>query len=394
MKAWLCVGALALSSAIANADTWYVDDDGGPGVHFTSIQAAILAAADGDVIRVAPGNYGPILLNQGKSLSILGSPGAKTSAPSPNGIYLLPAGKTLLLSQLEISGLNLMNNQGTIVLHDLLLPSISGGATFNLSADVRLYDVDSTYIGLSVGNTSRMELVECDLNGKDVQAPGWPQPPGEPGLSLYGDSRAHAYRSRVRGGDGGDDWEFGIFGGSGGSGIRVTGSKLLLAGDAQSFVQSGSFGWPVGDTLAALALSSGAHARVSGFLPDSTSLDATSTQEFPAPADPTLTMVEPASTGAVWEVAVRAQAGSLPLLLVGRDPLQPLPTTFSAEVQLVVPTRTIAMPATDGSGLSTFAFALPMHLPKQGGLLFFAQANVLLPNGQTRFTNSVPLILR
>lgn len=394
MKAWLCAGALALSSATANADTWYVDDDGGPGVHFTSIQAAILAAADGDVIRVAPGNYGPILINPGKSLSILGSPGAKTSAPSPNGIFQLPAGKTLLLSQLEINGLNLVNNQGTIVLHDVLLPSAFSLASINLCADVRLYDVDSTSIGLSVGNSSRLELVECDLNGKDVQAPGWPQPPGEPGLFVYFGSRAHVYRSRLRGGDGGDDWEFGIFGGSGGSGIRVSDGTVLLAGDANSSVQSGAYGWPVGDTLAALALVSGSHVRVSGFQPDSTSLDATSTQESPVPADPTLTLIDPAGAGSVWEVAVRAQAGSLPWLLIGREPIQPLPTTSSAEVQLVVPTRTIALPATDGSGLATFAFALPMHLPQQGGLLFFAQARVVLPNGQTRFTNSVPLILK
>jgi hypothetical protein len=390
--AWLAAPALLILPA--SADTWFVDDNGGPGVDFTSIQAAIEAAADGDVIHVAPGNYGPIKLIGAKSLSILGSPGAKTSAASPNGIGLLPADKTLLLSQLEFNGLNLMNNQGTIVLHDLLLPNSASFSSINLCADVRLYDVDSNAIGLSVGNGSRLELVECDLNGKDVQEPGWPQPAGEPGLFLYFSSRAHVYRSRVRGGDGGDDWEFGIIGGSGGTGIRVSGSRLLLAGDATSFVQSGSYGWPVGEILAALALDSGSHARVSGFQPDSTSLDATSTQESPAPADPTLTLVEPAGPGAIWAVAVRAQAGSLPVLLFGNEPIQPQPTTSSAEVRLVVPKRTFAMPATDGSGLSTFVFAQPMHLPKQGGVLYFAQASVTLPNGDTRFSNSVPLILR
>ena len=42
---------------IASAKTWYVDDDGGPGIDFTSIQGAINNASVGDTILVYNGTY-------------------------------------------------------------------------------------------------------------------------------------------------------------------------------------------------------------------------------------------------------------------------------------------------------------------------------------------------
>lgn len=72
MKAWLGSGALALLSATASAGTWIVDDDGGPGVDFTSIAGAVAAAAPGDLILVKPGAYGTFWVN--KPLKIVGQP--------------------------------------------------------------------------------------------------------------------------------------------------------------------------------------------------------------------------------------------------------------------------------------------------------------------------------
>ena len=64
--------------------TWTVDDD--PGADFTSIQAAIDAASDGDTIQVAAGLYEEILTIT-ESVTILGP----TAKVNKNG-YVVPAG--------------------------------------------------------------------------------------------------------------------------------------------------------------------------------------------------------------------------------------------------------------------------------------------------------------
>lgn len=62
--------------------TWIVDDSGGPGVHFTSLPAAVAAAASGDTLLVAPGHYAPFHVT-GKALTILGDGPASTVVDGP-----------------------------------------------------------------------------------------------------------------------------------------------------------------------------------------------------------------------------------------------------------------------------------------------------------------------
>jgi pectin methylesterase-like acyl-CoA thioesterase len=52
----LAVLLLACAGTAAGA-TWVVDDDGGAGVDYTTIQAAVNAAAAGDTIEVRSGTY-------------------------------------------------------------------------------------------------------------------------------------------------------------------------------------------------------------------------------------------------------------------------------------------------------------------------------------------------
>ena len=48
---------LLAAPLVAQGQTWSVDNDPGPGVDFTSIAAAVAAAAPGDAIFVGPGTY-------------------------------------------------------------------------------------------------------------------------------------------------------------------------------------------------------------------------------------------------------------------------------------------------------------------------------------------------
>ena len=56
--------------AFGGPATWLVDDDGGPGVAFTDLPAAVAAASDGDILLVRPGNYSGFTTG-GKALRIL-----------------------------------------------------------------------------------------------------------------------------------------------------------------------------------------------------------------------------------------------------------------------------------------------------------------------------------
>jgi hypothetical protein len=91
-----------------------VDDDGGPGVAFTDLQAAVDAAADGDLILVRSGTYAPILVD-GRSLSIVADAGADVLVLDPlasgaSGVAAnvknVPDGGLVVLSGLGFDGRN------------------------------------------------------------------------------------------------------------------------------------------------------------------------------------------------------------------------------------------------------------------------------------------------
>lgn len=67
---------LAALPAAAQGKVWVVDDNGGPGVAFTTIQAAVDTAAEGDTLLVKDGSYDESVTISGKSLAVIGEVGA------------------------------------------------------------------------------------------------------------------------------------------------------------------------------------------------------------------------------------------------------------------------------------------------------------------------------
>ncbi|HEX5011641.1 MAG TPA: hypothetical protein VFY71_14705, partial [Planctomycetota bacterium] len=95
-------GVLAATPAAAQGALWIVDDDGGPGVDATDIQAAIDAAADGDVILVRSGVYSSLVLD-GRSLSVIGEDGEDVElAPGTVSVAHLAADQRVLLRGLDV----------------------------------------------------------------------------------------------------------------------------------------------------------------------------------------------------------------------------------------------------------------------------------------------------
>jgi hypothetical protein len=179
----LALGALVLTSFGAIPHTWIVDDDGGPGVDFTDLPAAMAAAADGDVIVVRAGAYSSFAVS-GKSLLILGD-GVLTTLVS-GGVTSLGgpgAGKTLHLEGMLFfapsgpAGLHLIG-AGKVTLTDVEAAATGDGA-------------DGIYV---VGVEAHFARVVASAGASAVA--------GGSGLRVEGGGTAAADGSAFVGGDG------------------------------------------------------------------------------------------------------------------------------------------------------------------------------------------------
>lgn len=159
---------LVLCSLAAAQTTWIVDDSGGPGVHFTSLPAAVAAAANGDTLRVAAGTYEAFHVAN-KALTIRGAGAGVTDislpapAPSLGPAMLLiatpPQGSTFRLSGVRV--------RTSPLGYDLTGIAASGDAS---SGNLELADVGvgtggpGEGVGLTVTGIE-VHAVRCEFRG-------------------------------------------------------------------------------------------------------------------------------------------------------------------------------------------------------------------------------------
>jgi hypothetical protein len=225
------------ASVQAQGHTWFVDDNGGPGVDFTSIQAAIDAAAPADTLLVGPGKYASFVVE--KSLSIVGAgkdlvdvgPGA-TGVPGV-AVRNTPAGAQVLLAGLDLhaNGLN-----GFPPLYDSIPAygfEVTNAHGIVTLSDVRALGGTDPASPMTGGHVLTSELVllfDSEINGST-------SPSNKSGLWVE-DSAVWICGSTVRGGSGGVG--AGCAGSSGSSAVRVDDSTLYVA---RSTISGGSGGY-------------------------------------------------------------------------------------------------------------------------------------------------------
>ncbi|MEO0652088.1 MAG: hypothetical protein AAFZ65_15550 [Planctomycetota bacterium] len=195
-----------LASTAFGLDVLSVDGSGGPGA-FTTIQAAVDVAQDGDVILVDSGIYGSFSVD-GKALDIAARPSA---APSIDG-------------RIEISGLPA---SGRVLLSGLSVFSLLDGNPANDGP------------ALTVSNCAgRVRLQTCTFAGADnvfqpQDCQGIGGLDGRTGLELHNSQTVILSRCTVSGGNG-VSHIIGLLcaettpGGEGGDGIASTNTNLVL----------------------------------------------------------------------------------------------------------------------------------------------------------------------
>jgi hypothetical protein len=226
LRSILAVFLLA-SVPLAQGKVWVVDDNGGAGVDFTDVQPAVDAAANGDVILVAPGLYTGFQIVS-KSLTIQAEPGASTwvqrgSLPDLLAIRDTSGSQTVTIRGLRLSdaaggGIVLENCAGTVWIEDcvcLQLPTF-----YAYTEGLRAEDCDSVVL---VRSRFRGQ------GGRDVTGGVmWGALDGRDGLSALR-SNIHAYGCIFEGGDGGWGSSMPRAGWNGGHGLTMRTGFLFLS---------------------------------------------------------------------------------------------------------------------------------------------------------------------
>jgi hypothetical protein len=206
----------ALLAAPAGAGVLTVAADGSG--DFTSINSAVLAAADGDTLVVRPGSYGAFTVGGTKSLSILSDGTGLVQVNGPIGVLNGAAGRTFVFSGLTSTGL------------------VGSGTSFqgfgfwavNSAASVRVQDCSFT------GAAGDPEGWELDTSSWTVEVTG--HAAGWAGVWLEDCSGSIAFNDcAIVGGGGTDMTTFSIgdcgcsYGQPGGDAVRVENCVVALA---------------------------------------------------------------------------------------------------------------------------------------------------------------------
>lgn len=268
---WAVQASTVAIAPVLAASTYVVDDSGGPGVHFTSISAAVAASVNGDILLVRPGAYSAFTLD--KALTIVADDGVSVGTGSQiTGVSTLPG---VRLSGLDFADLRItlctapVLCDRTDVLGALSATSANSVLTIQSSADVRFHRStvegrNSTSEGIAGRHaasvvTSRVEFSSSTIaggNGKDADQDTDGSDGGD-GLYCGGGSRVHLARSDVSGGAGGDACSALCSGtdGDGGNAVVVeAGANAIIAGSSNQEILGGAaggissngfFGWGV-----------------------------------------------------------------------------------------------------------------------------------------------------
>jgi hypothetical protein len=400
------VFALVATNPLAGATTWIVDVNNGPGTDFTQISAAIAAVSAGDTLLVLPGQYTGFVLD--KPLAIVGLGTAPTNEATVYNMTLqdLPAGTTTVIANLFANGVGfggvvIQDCPGAVMIDDL--GSYDHVEVANC-VDVRFRRLDAQASMLCL--VSRVEIADSSVAGAIAlpctccDGPG--TIPSQPGLRVAG-GEVHLARSSVLGGHGSSDFCIDPGGcdgngGAGGTGIVLeSGARLLVAGDAQQFVEGGGggvtdcFGGHPGAMGAALIVSGGCEARLSGEALIGAVQNLGGAITTATPDDPTTNALGAPMAGTIFTLRVHGPPGATADVILGRHPIL-VSTPELDEEEMTPVNRVFHLGIIPANGTASLNY--PVSPVWQKGFDVVFQGRVTYTDSSVHYTNSVPTIVQ
>jgi len=242
--AWSAALVLAAPAAAQNRLV-VVDQAGGPGAHYTNLQAAVQGSADGTAIVVRDGTYGPLVIS-GKGLTVVAENGHRPVISETIHVDQIQPEQVVAIRGFDVAvadisyGGTFERCRGPVLVEDTTFGG-SGGALVSggllvteceAVSFVRVTSEPTLTAGASLGRSgllaldSNVYVYESTLTGPDGISNLDGPLPGADGATVLGGFLFSA-GSTLRGGAGGDGTSFfGIGcsdGGNGGSGLRLTG---------------------------------------------------------------------------------------------------------------------------------------------------------------------------
>jgi hypothetical protein len=127
---------------------------------------------------------------------------------------------------------------------------------------------------------------------------------------------------------------------------------------------------------------------------------AAGTVQIPGPPDPTLSFKTPQPVaGEPLRFMVHGPKDAIVTLLVGREPVLVAPTALKERRLVSLDQDRAPVGVIDGSGVkedeSMSNLIVKIHLPSTAphGFTFLVQAVLVYPDGETRYTNSLTVVL-
>lgn len=253
-----CLSFVAAPSARAQTQ-WTVDDDGP--ADFSDLAVAVSAVAEGDVLLIAPGDYGDVVTD--KSLTLIGP-----TAPVAEPITFPFGGPDPTLPQLgrvEVTGAANWT-MANLAMEDLALIDLPGrawvrGCQIVGKAESPFFSAGDGLLRLE--GVAQAVIQECSIVGLTVSGLTY----GADAVVADAGTRACFVDCQIHGGDAmfSNEWE-----GVGGSGLQVSNSEVTVAachitgGDGEDSVQFFPFSMFPGQGGDGIVAESGAIVEVRG----------------------------------------------------------------------------------------------------------------------------------
>ena len=243
-----------LAARVGAQQVFVVAPSPGPGVFSTTIQPAVNAAVDGDIVLVKAGTYGGFNMFH-KGITVSAEAGAAVSTTAIH-VETPPAGTRLVLRGLTVvpsagattAAVTLNGCPGPVWIERCTLQGVGGA--FKGSNGIGLHALNSpsvvvessvvrgaqTFMVPTIAGASAIEAYNSKLYVHDCEIVGGDANPSPFGLASPGGAGISTYRSllyvsgsTVHGGNGASVVAPGVNGGNGGPGLSMFGDSFALA---------------------------------------------------------------------------------------------------------------------------------------------------------------------